>query len=45
MRLHWAPRVKGPARQGPRAVMIGQFVYFCQMLPSHENCRKAYNSY
>jgi len=37
MRLHWAPRLRGP-----RAMVVGQVVYFCQILLAHENCIKTY---
>ena len=40
MRLHWAPRLRGP-----RAMVVGQVVYFCQILLAHGNCRKAYKSH
>jgi len=33
MRLHWAPRPRGP-----RATVFGRVVYFCQILLAHENC-------
>jgi len=33
MRLHWNPRL-----WWPRAMVVGQIVYFCQMFLLHENC-------
>ena len=37
MQLHWAARFRGP-----RAMVVGQVVLFCQILLELENCRKAY---
>jgi len=34
MRLHWAPRFKGP-----RAMVIEQVVYFYQVILVHDNCK------
>jgi len=36
MWLHWAPRPRGP-----RAMVVGQVVYFCQILLAQENCRNS----
>ena len=40
-----APRLRGPARQGPGAMVVGQVVYLCQVLLAHEKCRKACKSH
>jgi len=37
MRLHWVPRLRGP-----RAMVVGQVVYFCLILFAHKNCTKTY---
>ena len=37
MQLHWAPRLWGPAPLGPRAMVAGKIVHFCQTHLALEN--------
>jgi len=37
MQIHWAPRL-----WGPRAMVVGQVIHFCQILLGQENYRNGF---